>query len=128
MVEEPQDNRPVVRLPEPWPPSRPKIEEPKFTCPACGRTSYHPMDIQEKYCAACHRFFKPTELMGEMQVVVPIALIPCSCGAFEAAPKGPAVVNGCLDGDYKLPINAIPRTLHRFDGKPCAPWRGFVKK
>ena len=26
-----------------------------FTCPECGRTSYHPTDIAEGYCGACHR-------------------------------------------------------------------------
>lgn len=29
---------------------------PSITCPACGRTSYHPMDVQERYCGACHAF------------------------------------------------------------------------
>jgi len=24
-----------------------------FTCPRCGRTSYHPEDIREGYCGAC---------------------------------------------------------------------------
>jgi hypothetical protein len=28
-----------------------------FTCPVCGRTSYHPKDIAEHYCGACHKFF-----------------------------------------------------------------------
>lgn len=27
-----------------------------ITCPQCGRTSYHPRDVQEKYCGACHQF------------------------------------------------------------------------
>ena len=25
-------------------------------CLECGRTSYHPGDIQEKYCGNCHKF------------------------------------------------------------------------
>ena len=25
-----------------------------FTCPRCGRTSHHPEDIREGYCAHCH--------------------------------------------------------------------------
>jgi ribosomal protein S27AE len=32
-------------------------EEPlteSYTCPRCGRTSYHPDDIREGYCGACH--------------------------------------------------------------------------
>lgn len=27
-----------------------------ITCPQCGRTSYHPMDIKEGYCGACHDY------------------------------------------------------------------------
>ena len=26
----------------------------RITCPRCGRTSYHPDDIREGYCGACH--------------------------------------------------------------------------
>ena len=29
-------------------------EQPSFTCPRCGRTSYHPMDVQQGYCSFCH--------------------------------------------------------------------------
>jgi len=25
-----------------------------FTCPACGRTSYNPNDVRERYCGACN--------------------------------------------------------------------------
>jgi hypothetical protein len=27
-----------------------------FTCPVCGRTSYHPEDAANGYCGACHEF------------------------------------------------------------------------
>ena len=27
---------------------------PSFSCPRCGRTSYHPDDVREGYCGACH--------------------------------------------------------------------------
>lgn len=27
-----------------------------ITCPRCGKTSYHPRDVQERYCGACHQF------------------------------------------------------------------------
>jgi ribosomal protein L37E len=30
--------------------------EPAITCPRCGSISYHPEDIRNRYCAACHRF------------------------------------------------------------------------
>ena len=26
----------------------------QITCPACGRTSQHPIDLAEGYCGACH--------------------------------------------------------------------------
>jgi hypothetical protein len=29
-------------------------ERPSFTCPVCGRTSYHPTDVEEGWCGACH--------------------------------------------------------------------------
>jgi uncharacterized Zn finger protein (UPF0148 family) len=27
-----------------------------FTCPRCRLTSYHPTDLAEGYCGACHAF------------------------------------------------------------------------
>ena len=27
---------------------------PSFTCPRCGRTSWHPTDVLEGFCGACH--------------------------------------------------------------------------
>jgi hypothetical protein len=32
---------------------------PFFTCPVCRRTSYHPADIQNRYCGACSQFYPP---------------------------------------------------------------------
>lgn len=29
-------------------------KQPSITCPRCGRTSYHPEDIRQGYCGACH--------------------------------------------------------------------------
>lgn len=29
---------------------------PSITCPKCGKTSYHPKDVEEKYCGNCHEF------------------------------------------------------------------------
>ena len=33
--------------------------EASITCPRCGRTSYHPRDIAEGYCGACHDWTSP---------------------------------------------------------------------
>lgn len=30
-----------------------------LTCPRCGRTTYHPIDIREGYCGACHDWTSP---------------------------------------------------------------------
>ena len=32
------------------------VEASSFTCPSCGRTSYHPEDVANGYCGACHAF------------------------------------------------------------------------
>jgi hypothetical protein len=32
----------------------PTGDPPGFTCPRCGRTSFHPDDLAEGYCGACH--------------------------------------------------------------------------
>lgn len=31
---------------------------PKITCLKCNKTSYHPKDVQNKYCGYCHEFHK----------------------------------------------------------------------
>jgi hypothetical protein len=37
------------------PPREPVAESvPSITCPRCGRTSHHPVDVREGYCGACH--------------------------------------------------------------------------
>lgn len=36
-----------------WPSDAP-LGTPSITCPRCGRTSYHPKDIEELYCGHCH--------------------------------------------------------------------------
>lgn len=30
------------------------VTEPSITCPRCGRTSHHRVDVAEGYCGACH--------------------------------------------------------------------------
>lgn len=31
----------------------PKPAQPSITCPKCGRTSYNPNDIRERFCGVC---------------------------------------------------------------------------
>jgi len=31
---------------------------PRITCLICNKTSYHPMDVQHKYCGNCNKFHK----------------------------------------------------------------------
>jgi len=33
---------------------RPTPAQPAITCPDCGRTSWHPDDVANGYCGACH--------------------------------------------------------------------------
>jgi ribosomal protein L37E len=30
--------------------------QPSITCPRCGMISYHPQDIEQRYCVKCHLF------------------------------------------------------------------------
>jgi hypothetical protein len=30
--------------------------EASYGCPTCGKVSFNPMDIEMRYCGACHRF------------------------------------------------------------------------
>jgi hypothetical protein len=34
-------------------------------CHACERVSYHPKDIEERYCGACHTFHEPVQIGGK---------------------------------------------------------------
>ena len=29
---------------------------PSYICPGCRAVSYHPIDIEERYCGRCHQF------------------------------------------------------------------------
>jgi hypothetical protein len=31
-------------------------DQPSYTCPRCGRTSYNPQDALQGYCGHCHTF------------------------------------------------------------------------
>lgn len=43
-------------------PNSPKIvPQPSYTCPRCGRTSYNPNDLAQRYCGACHAFEKDAQ-------------------------------------------------------------------
>lgn len=33
-----------------------RAENAYIVCPRCGKISYHPRDIAERYCGACHLF------------------------------------------------------------------------
>lgn len=43
--------------------------QPSFTCPHCGKTSYHPEDIKHSYCGNCHLFMKDVQhLADQLQI------------------------------------------------------------
>jgi len=35
---------------------------PSITCPQCGRVSLYPMDIKERFCAACDQFHEEVRI------------------------------------------------------------------
>lgn len=55
-VSRPAPSEPQSAVAPEGPPEPPyDITDPaSFTCPICGRTSYHPTDAAEGYCGACH--------------------------------------------------------------------------
>lgn len=56
------------------------------TCPACGKTSYHPKDIEYGYCAFCNEFTgteTPLDLMDKLVLLLSSA---------ERADDGPLTV------------------------------------
>lgn len=57
-------------------------EPPSFTCPRCGLTSYHPKDIDERYCGRCHAFIATCSCIGAHAASCPVAqLLRASGGA-----------------------------------------------
>jgi hypothetical protein len=37
-------------------------------CLLCGLTSWHPMDVQERYCGRCHIFHEDVTLAGAADI------------------------------------------------------------
>ena len=41
---------------------------PVFVCLYCGKGSYHPRDVENKYCGRCHRFHEnPSPLIDNLE-------------------------------------------------------------
>jgi hypothetical protein len=38
-----------------------------ITFQPCGNTSYHPKDIEQRYCSWCHRFMELVELANQLK-------------------------------------------------------------
>lgn len=36
-----------------------------YTCPDCGKTSFHPVDEVEGYCGACHKYTRLPQLLQD---------------------------------------------------------------
>jgi hypothetical protein len=62
-----------------------------FTCPRCGRTSYHPTDIKERYCGACHDWTDPLALYRVAQEVTDGVLGAGSYAEINRGNPNPAV-------------------------------------
>lgn len=57
-----------------------------ITCPACGRTSYHPVDVMEGYCGHCHAFTSPK--LAERRAMTSDELEKLNAGTGFALPSG----------------------------------------
>jgi hypothetical protein len=42
-----------------------------ITCPQCGRTSYHPEDVRQRYCGSCHQFHSDMERGSKLRTYKP---------------------------------------------------------
>lgn len=46
--------------------------QPSITCPQCGMTSYHPMDVEHRYCGNCYQYHdmmpKPRVTKGPLKI------------------------------------------------------------
>lgn len=49
-----------------------QITQSSITCLTCLRTSYHPTDVEKKYCGHCKRFMNPGEYIVRDCVNIPI--------------------------------------------------------
>ena len=47
-----------------------------FTCPDCRRTSYHPQDVANQYCGACHVFHQWGGIPSVSMTAKPKAIEP----------------------------------------------------
>jgi hypothetical protein len=57
------------------------MDSPSITCPQCGRTSYNPNDVEQRYCGACHQYIgdmivKGSATIGQYADYLDTGLIP----------------------------------------------------
>lgn len=68
-----------------------------ITCPTCGMTSYHPVDIEQGYCGNCHAWTggkmndDKTDIVRRVRESVPLMVV------------GPLVTAGC--DCPEIPVN-----------------------
>jgi len=89
-----------------------------FCCPRCGRTSYHPVDVEEGYCGACHDWTGRSLFAGIPVIVdpdLPVDVVEV---------RGATTVRIHLDG---APVNPTCAELGHADlgGGVCG-WCGEV--
>lgn len=64
------------------------VMAPSFTCPRCERTSWHPDDVREGYCGACH----------DWTGGIPVVFQACAgCGAAVACRLGEPAPTSCQE-------------------------------
>ncbi len=45
-----------------------RYADPNIVCPQCGRRSFHPKDVSERYCVRCHQFHDDMKIVKASEV------------------------------------------------------------
>lgn len=90
---------------------------PLFTCPRCGRDSWHPGDAEHGYCAAC-RWWTGDPILGQPSVIARAELE----GAIDRLPD--AHYWRCADGHLSCVSDAAVR--HSLVTPRCPIWLSGV--
>ena len=83
-----------------------RIAQPSVTCPRCHRTSYHPKDIEQGYCGACHDWTSTPamkhKLKGDTLYTTDAGIVAeCICG-WKSLPRFSGMIASVLFRDHYL--------------------------
>ncbi len=46
------------------------MSEVGYTCAHCGTESFHPRDLEERYCGRCHHFCDDVDMLAKLGLVM----------------------------------------------------------